>query len=136
MPSRAPHHLKLLRGTARRDRQAPDTPSLEPIRSLPEAPAWLSPAAREVFNRIGAALVACNAANTGTPDLLASYSALTAHIASCWSSGSAPPAALITSHRQLAHALNLTAMHLTPEQARGPVNRFAANVLRMQRERS
>lgn len=52
-----PSKLKVLEGTARKDRANPAEPAPRASTSVPQAPGWLSPAGVEFFGRIGKLLV-------------------------------------------------------------------------------
>lgn len=79
MPARAPTKLKLLRGTARKDRSNPREP--EPKGPLPsQPPSWISPLARTWWTRVRPILIRLRVATSADPiavgmlcDALAEY---------------------------------------------------------------
>ena len=134
MTSRRPDHLKLLSGTARRDRMSPVKPTLPPINGVPPAPSWL-PVGRATaeWARLAPILSANKLLTDGNLGLLANLCALSAKLAEIWSQGTAPTAALLNAYRSLAGELGLLSMKL-PAATEKP-NRFLVNFQRMRRMR-
>ena len=123
MTARKPDFLKMLSGTARPDRAAPNAAALPPIEAVPTAPAWLSdPVAVSEFNRLAPMLTSCKLLNAGNVGLLTQMCAVHGWLAKAWASGQPPTAAMISSYRSLHVALGLTHMSV-PAPASKP-NRF------------
>ena len=75
MNKRLPDHLKILRGTARKDRLNPDAPPANT--GLAEPPEWLNERAAEIFQSLGAILLGMNIAS---PDDVAAQAMLASRL--------------------------------------------------------
>lgn len=123
MTARRPDHLKLLAGTARADRAAPETAALPPIGDAPPAPDWLPNAfAANEWRRLAPVLVANKLLNDGNLNVFAQLCALHGRLVQLWTAGATPTAAMISAFRALSGELGLLSMSLP---AAKPKNRFA-----------
>ena len=125
MTGRKPDALKLLAGTARRDRAATNVPALPPVTAVPTPPAWLADltAVRE-WHRLAGTLAACKLLTEGNVGTLAQLCALHAKLVSTWNEGLTPKAALISAYRGLSHDLGLTGMATAAPASNTESNRF------------
>lgn len=126
MTARRHDHLKLLSGTGRPDRAAPETPALPVLDSVPPPPLWMTNLnAMKEWNRLAPALVANRLLHEGNIAMLGQLCALHGHLVQMWIEGETPTAALLSAYRALSVALGLSSMALSP-----PVNKpnsFANN---------
>jgi hypothetical protein len=136
MTARRPDHLKLLSGTARRDRMSPVKPTLPALNGVPPAPSWL-PVGRATteWARLAPILSANRMLTDGNLDVLAHVCSLHAKLAQIWESDIVPTAALLNAYRGLMGELGLLSMKLPMASAEKPPNRFLVNVERLARVR-
>ena len=121
-------NLKLIAGTNRRDRAAPDSAALPPLDAVPPAPSWLPAGhARHEWSRLAPVLHANGLLSEGNTGTLAHYCSLSATLVQAWSCGSVPTAALISAFRGLQMDLRLGAIAAVKAPAAG--NKFARNAI-------
>ena len=127
MTARRPPTLKLLSGTSRPDRAAPEGPALPALDGVPPAPDWLkknSHAFRE-WQRLAPLMVANKLLHTGNLGLFVQCCAIYGRLAEIWASGDTPAASLLATHR--AHSVSLGLLGMTPLPAAKPGNKFTNN---------
>jgi hypothetical protein len=124
MTARKSDHLKLLAGTSRRDRAAPEGPGLPALDGVPSPPSWMTDinAVRE-WNNLAPLLVTNKLLSLGNSVLLAHLCMLSSRFAATWASGATPTAALLRVHRALASDLGLVHLNV-PAPAADKPNRF------------
>lgn len=126
MTARRHDHLKLLSGTGRPDRAAPETSALPTLDAIPSPPTWLTSIdAVKEWNRLASVLVANRLLTSGNVGLFGQLCALHGCLIQAWASDTAPTAALISAYRSLCNELGLSSMSL-PAHADKP-NRFSNN---------
>lgn len=110
MTARLPPELRAIRGTSRRDRDAPQPPAslLPRVSSPPAPPSFLTnQEAIAEWNRSSAALAACGLLREGSLAALAHYCHLHGALVDAYARGSTPPAAYYTALRNFAASLGL-----------------------------
>lgn len=128
MTARKPPSLKLIAGTSRGDRAAPDGPALPAIDSVPPAPNWLPNAhATREWKRLAPVLVINRLLHAGNISAFAQLCALHGKLVSMWSAGETPNASLLSAYRGLSGELGLLSMSV-PVMKRD--NRFTNNAKR------
>jgi hypothetical protein len=145
MTRRKSDHLKLLCGTARRDRTAPEGPALPVLTEVPQPPGWLQNIeAQREWRRLASVMTANKLLTAGNISLLGQLCGLHGQLAQAWSTGVTPTAALIASYRSLSVALGLASMNISMPAAPGSVapaappgkpNRFAELARRLKGDR-
>lgn len=130
MTARRHDHLKLLSGTGRPDRAAPETPALPVLDAVPSAPPWLTniDAVKE-WNRLAGVLVANRLLHDGNISVFAQLCALHGRLVQIWNDRETPTAALLAGYRSLSASLGLLGMALSAHADKP--NRFANNAKRM-----
>jgi phage terminase small subunit len=109
MNRRKPDHLKLLAGTFRPSRAAPEHVELPRVEAVPQPPSWLTnQLAVDEWMRLGQILVANRLLSEAALGPLAILCALHAALAQATSAGATPKASLIAQYRALAGDFGLT----------------------------
>jgi phage terminase small subunit len=126
MTARIPPQLKLLSGTARADRTAPDPSPLPALDNVPPAPDWLPNAhAANEWRRLAPVLMANKLLTTANIGAFGQLCAVHGRLVALWAASETPRAALISIYRGLLADLGLSAMP-APSNI-NPANRFANN---------
>lgn len=118
MPNpRKPHRLKVVQGTARKDRPDPTTVDVPPLDSIPQPPDWLPNChALKEWNRLAAILTATKLLTDADLTTLAHMCALHGKIVQLYAAGAVPTAATIATLRVMQGDFGLSPV------ARGKVN--------------
>jgi hypothetical protein len=95
-PRRKPMHLKLISGTARRDRPDDAPPTIAPMQVAPPPPKWLpNKLARDEWTRCTRILAGLGKLDVARLALIETYSALHGTMAAALKSGATPRASLL-----------------------------------------
>lgn len=126
MTARRPPVLKLLAGTSRPDRAAPEGSALPALDGVPPAPGWMkNPHARREWRRLAPVLTANKLLTAGNLGIFVQLCALQGKLVETWAAGETPTAALVNAYRLLCNELGLSGMAL-PAHVNKP-NRFSNN---------
>ena len=126
MTARRPPVLKLLAGTSRPDRAAPEGSALPALDGVPPAPGWMTnPHARREWRRLAPILTANKLLTAGNLGIFVQLCALQGRLVETWVDGATPTAALLMTHR--AHCVSLGLLGMTPLPAAKPGNAFTNN---------
>jgi hypothetical protein len=127
---RKPAHLKIISGTARKDREAPPPVKLATLDAVPDPPEWLNERAANEWRRVAPILVANKLLTEAGLGPLAMLCAVTGALARTWAAGEAPKSSLIEAHRGLVGDFGLTpagAARIRHSHEGQQPNRFARN---------
>lgn len=133
-----PTQLKILAGTARKDRDKGAKVDLPKVDSVPEAPSWL-PNAHAVteFNRLAAILFNNSLLHEVSVSALAHLAALHGKLLHIWSTGGIPSGHLMAQYRNLSNDFGLTPISCSKIGGAAPVkkkNAFANNGTRKRQQ--
>lgn len=108
-PGKKPTSLKVVAGTERKDRAAPDALELPTISEVPEPPDWLpnSHAIKE-WNRLAPILVANKLLTEAGLSAFGMLCSLHGKLVQLWSAGEAPVASMVSQYRNLINDFGLT----------------------------
>lgn len=127
-PSRRPTVLKLLSGTARRDREPVVAVELPPVTAIPEPPDWLPNAhAVKEWHRLAPIMVVNRLVTEADLSSLGHLCAVHGKLVQLWSAGEAPSGHLVAQYRGLAGAFGLSPAwrsRVTPAAGRRRANPF------------
>lgn len=127
-PAKSPRHLKLLKGTLRRDRHPPDAAALAGFDAVPEYPPWLQDVeALKEWRRLVPVLTGSGLLSPGNVGPFAHYCALHGKLVATWKAGATPTAAVLGAYRLLSNAIGIFRVAAPASRAE---NRFARHALR------
>lgn len=108
-PGKKPAGLKVVSGTARKDRAAPASVELPTIDAVPQPPDWLPNAhALKEWNRLAPILVANKLLTEAGLSAFGMLCALHGKLVQLWSAGEAPVASMVAQYRNLINDFGLT----------------------------
>lgn len=108
-PGKKPAGLKVVSGTARKDRAVDSAVDLPVVSSVPDAPDWLPNAhAVKEWNRLAPVLVANKLLTEGGLSPLGNLCALHGKMVQLWAAGEAPVASMMAQYRNLVNDFGLT----------------------------
>lgn len=108
-PGKKPASLKMVSGTARKDREVPPSVSLPTITETPPAPDWLPNAhAVKEWERLAPILVANKLMTEAGLSAFGTLCSLHGKLVQLWSAGEAPVASMVAQYRNLINDFGLT----------------------------
>lgn len=126
-----PARLKLISGTARKDRDNGVTVELPTVDSVPDAPGWLPNAeAVNEFNKLAGVLFNNGLLLEGSISSLGHLAAIHGMLVKLWSAGLTPSGHLMAQYRNLSNDFGLTPVSSSKIGGAAPVakaNKFASN---------
>lgn len=129
-PPKKPHHLKVVAGTQRRDREPGRAMSVPPLDVAPEPPDWLPNAhAVKAWQRLAPILVANKILSELDLETLGHLCAVHGKVIQIWAAGETPTGHLIAQYKALASAFGLAQgwrgkVGLLDESKKNPFSRF------------
>jgi phage terminase small subunit len=130
-PGKKPAGLKVVAGTARKDREPEKSVELPTVSTVPPAPDWLPNAhAVKEWDRLAPILVANKLLTEAGTSALGMMCALHGKLAQLWAAGEAPVASMVAQYRNLINDFGLTpvAQGKVKPVGEGPAeNKFSRN---------
>ncbi len=110
MPTpKRPHHLKVVAGTARPDREGPPLVQLPLVDDVPPPPDWLPNVhAVKEWQRVAPILIANRLLTTAALSTLGQMCAIHGKVIQLWNAGETPNSALMAQYRAFANDFGLT----------------------------
>lgn len=108
-PAKKADHLKIISGTQRADRVAPEVPLLPTLTSTPQPPDWLPNAhATKEWNRLAPILVKAEMLTDAGVTTLAHLCAIHGRMVQLYAAGESPTAHMVSQYKKLADCFCLT----------------------------